>query len=84
MTSLPDVSPLLHFLLYTGEGSLLMVLAASAFIAVAGWWALNLVVALLAFAVWLLLHVRARTRGPAPGCVRRLIGRREAHPSVVV
>jgi hypothetical protein len=41
-----------HFLLYTPAGSLVMVLVASAAVAVVVWWAVMLAVALVAFALW--------------------------------
>lgn len=54
------MNTLLHLLLYTGEGSLVMVLVASAVVAVVVSWAVKLAVAVLAFAVWLLVRTLHR------------------------
>jgi hypothetical protein len=41
-----------HLLLYTPAGSLVMVVAASAIVALVVWWAMTTAVALVALAIW--------------------------------
>jgi hypothetical protein len=64
----------LHFLLYTGAGSLVMVGVPAAVVAVAVWWTMRLAVSAVAFALWRLWRPldHGRQRGhAAPTDVRR-------------
>jgi hypothetical protein len=57
------VTTVAHFLLYTPQGSLLLVLVGSTIVAVVVWLAVQLVLAAVVFAVWLLLRAIRQVRG---------------------
>jgi hypothetical protein len=57
------VTTVAHFLLYTPQGSLILVLVGSSIVAVVVWLAFQLLFAALVFAVWLLLRAIRQVRG---------------------
>ena len=69
----------MHFLLYTGPGSLVLVLVVSALVAVVVWSAVAVALWLIAFALWSLYErLRRGGHGRTPGRIRAQVVRERA------
>jgi hypothetical protein len=65
------VAPVTHFLLYTPQGSLILVLVGCAIVAVVVWSMVRIAVAVVVVGAWLLLRPPAADRMTARSSIRR-------------